>query len=66
MEVSGTLRVGDDIEMQFPLGDEPPPAHAHGRVVRMASASQYGIEFTDASSELAARIGHYIETLEQA
>lgn len=66
MEASGTLHVGDDIDMQFPLGDEPPPARAHGRVMRMASASQYGIEFTDVDSELAARIGHYIETLEQA
>jgi hypothetical protein len=66
MEASGTLHVGDDIEMQFPLGDEPPPARAHGRVVRMASASLYGIEFTDVDPDLAARIGHYIETLEQA
>jgi CheY-like chemotaxis protein len=66
MEASGTLRVGDDIDMEFPLGDEPPPARAHGRVVRMASATQYGIEFTGASSDLAARIGHFIETLEQA
>jgi len=66
MEATGTLRVGDDIDLQFPLGDEPPPARTHGRVMRVASASKYGIEFTDVDSELAARIGHFLETLEQA
>jgi PilZ domain-containing protein len=66
MEASGALRVGDPIEMQFPLGDEPPPARATGRVARVAAPSRYGIEFTDIGADLSARIQHFIETLEQA
>jgi CheY-like chemotaxis protein len=66
MEATGTLRVGDRMEMEFPLGHEPPPARATGRVVRVAGASQYGIEFTDTGADLAARLRHFIETLEQA
>jgi hypothetical protein len=66
IEASGRLRVGVRLELSFPLGDEPPPARAAGRVVRVASTSQYGVEFTDVDAELSGRLHHYIETLEQA
>jgi hypothetical protein len=57
--------VGAPIEMQFPLGEEPPPVQTHGRVVRVAAHSQYGIEFTDVDADVSTRIRHFIETLEQ-
>jgi CheY-like chemotaxis protein len=65
MEATGELSVGAPIEMQFPLGEEPPPVQTHGRVVRVAAHSQYGIEFTDVDADVSTRIRHFIETLEQ-
>jgi hypothetical protein len=65
MEATGDLSVGAPIEMQFPLGEEPPPVHTHGRVVRVAAPSRYGIEFTDVDADVSTRIRHFIETLEQ-
>jgi hypothetical protein len=52
--------------MQFPLGEEPPPVQTRGRVVRVAAASRYRIEFTDVDADVSTRIRHFIETLEQA
>ena len=66
MEATGDLRVGEPIEMQFPLGEEPPPVQTRGRVVRVAAPTQYGIEFTDVDADVSTRIRHFIETLEQA
>jgi hypothetical protein len=66
MEATGALRVGAPIEMQFPLGEEPPPVHTRGRVVRVAAPSRYGIEFTDVDADVSTRIRDFIETLEQA
>jgi hypothetical protein len=66
MEVSTALRVGADVLLRFPLGDAPPAVRSRGRVVRVASASQYGIEFTDVEPEVATRIHEFLETLEQA
>jgi hypothetical protein len=51
--------------MQFPLGEEPPPVHTRGRVVRVAAPSRYGVEFTDVDADVSSRIRHFIETLEQ-
>jgi CheY-like chemotaxis protein len=65
MEATGDLRVGEPIQMEFPLGEEPPPVQTHGRVVRVAPHSQYGIEFTDVDADVSTRIRHFIETLEQ-
>ena len=65
MEATGDLRVGAPIEMQFPLGEEPPPVHTRGRVVRVAAPSRYGVEFTDVDADVSTRIRHFIETLEQ-
>ena len=65
MEVTGDLHVGEPIQMEFPLGEEPPPVQTHGRVVRVAAHSQYGIEFTDVDADVSTRIRHFIETLEQ-
>jgi DNA-binding response OmpR family regulator len=66
MEATNGLQVGEPIDMQFPLGQEPPPVHTRGRVVRVAAPSQYGIEFTDVDADVSTRIRHFIETLEQA
>jgi hypothetical protein len=65
MEATGDLRVGEPLQMQFPLGEEPPPVQTHGRVVRVAAPSQYGIEFTDVDADVSTRIRHFIENLEQ-
>jgi len=65
MEATNTLRVGEPIEMQFPLGEEPPPVHTRARVVRVAAPTQYGIEFTDVDADVSTRIRQFIETLEQ-
>ena len=66
MEASGSLSVGEPIEMQFPLGEEPPPVLTRGRVVRVATPTRYGIEFIDVDADVSTRIRHFIETLEQA
>jgi hypothetical protein len=66
MEASLPLRVGADVIVEFPVGDAPPEVRSRGRVVRVASASQYGIEFTDVPPEMATRIHDFLETLEQA
>jgi CheY-like chemotaxis protein len=66
MEATNGLQVGEPIDMQFPLGDEPPPVHTRGRVVRVAAPSQYGIEFTDVDADVSTKIRHFIETLEPA
>ena len=65
MEATNTLSVGAPIEMQFPLGEEPPPVHTRARVVRVAAPTQYGIEFTDVDADVSTRIRQFIETLEQ-
>jgi hypothetical protein len=65
MEATGDLHVGEPIQMEFPLGEEPPPVQTQGRVVRVAAPSQYGIEFTDVDADVSTRIRHFIETLEQ-
>jgi hypothetical protein len=57
--------VGEDVLLQFPLGDEP-DVRSRGRVVRVASASRYGIEFTDVAPEASARLHQFLETLEHA
>jgi hypothetical protein len=66
MEASGDLRVGDHLQLSFPLGEEPAPARVGGRVVRVAAPTQFGIEFHDVDAALSERLAHYIETLEQA
>ena len=65
MEATSGLTVGEDVVLSFPLGD-PPDVRSHGRVVRMATATQFGIEFTDVAPELSTRLHRFLETLEQA
>jgi hypothetical protein len=66
MEASTALQVGEDVVLQFPLGDDPPDVRSRGRVVRVAAATQYGIEFTDVAPEVSTRLHHFLETLEHA
>lgn len=65
MEASSGLRVGEPVELEFLLGDVPPPVRTRGRVVRVAAPSQYGIEFTDFDPDLQARIRQFLDGLEQ-
>lgn len=66
MEATSALRVGQNLEMEFTLGEEPPPVRARGRVVRVAAATRYGIEFADVEVDVAASIRHFLDGLEQA
>jgi CheY-like chemotaxis protein len=66
MEATGALSVGERLDMQFPVGEQPAAVHAHGRVVRVAPPSHYGIEFTDVDADVSTRLRSFIETLEQA
>jgi PilZ domain len=65
MEATSGLTVGEDVVLAFPLG-HPPDVRSRGRVVRMATATQFGIEFTDVAPELSTRLHRFLETLEQA
>jgi hypothetical protein len=66
MEASSALHVGEDVVLQFPLGDEPPDVRSRGRVVRVATETRYGIEFTDVAPEVSTRLHYFLETLEHA
>jgi hypothetical protein len=66
MEATSALRVGQPLDMQFTLGQEPAPVRTRGRVMRMAAAAQYGVEFTEVEADVAARIRHFLDGLEQA
>ena len=66
MEASGALRVGQPLDLQFPLGDEPPPVRSHARVIRMVPPSRYGIEFTDVDGDTSARLRQFLDGLGQA
>jgi CheY-like chemotaxis protein len=60
MQTSATLRVGQDVDLQFALEPDPSALRLDGRVVRQASASNYGIEFTDVEADAAARLGRFL------
>jgi CheY-like chemotaxis protein len=65
MEASSSLDVGDRLELQFVPGEEPPPVRVRGRVVRLASPSRYGIEFTDLEADVSDRLLRFLDRLEQ-
>ena len=65
MEATSGLTVGEDVVLSFPLGD-PPDVRSRGRVVRVAAATRFGIEFTDVAPEVSTRLHRFLETLEQA
>jgi CheY-like chemotaxis protein len=66
MQTPAPLRVGEEVELEFTLGEDPSPVRVGGRAVRQAGGSQYGIEFTDVEADLAARLGRFLDDLEQA
>jgi CheY-like chemotaxis protein len=66
MQTSAALRVGEQVELEFTLGEDPSPVRLRGRAVRQAGGSHYGIEFTDVEPDLAARLRRFLDDLEQA
>jgi hypothetical protein len=66
MQASGALRAGQQLELEFRLGEETAPVRSHGRVVRLAAPSRYGIEFADVGADVSARIRHFLDGLEQS
>src|SRR5262245_40890487 len=61
MQTSAALRVGEEVELEFALGEEPSPVRVRGRVVRQASGQTCGIEFTDVEAEVAARLRRFLD-----
>jgi CheY-like chemotaxis protein len=68
MQTSAALRVGQDVDLEFALEPDPSALRMDGRVVRQASSSNYGIEFTEVEAGAAARLGRFLgdSGLEQA
>lgn len=68
MQTSAGLRVGQDVNLEFALGSDPSPLRVHGRAVRQAGGSNFGIEFTDVEPEVTARLRGFLDDseLEQA
>jgi hypothetical protein len=61
MQTSVPLRVGEQVDLEFPLGEDPAPVRVHGRAVRQAGGTNYGIEFTDVEAEVAARLRRFLD-----
>jgi hypothetical protein len=66
MDTSITLRVGQPLELEFPLEEDRPPVRLRGHVVRLADRSHYGIEFTEVDADTSARLRGFLDGLEQA
>ncbi|SRR5713101_223516 len=68
MQTSASLRVGEQVDLEFALGEDPSPLRVPGRAVRQAGSQNYGIEFTDVEPETAARLRGFLDEsqLEQA
>ncbi len=64
LEASGSFAVGQAVLLEFPLGEDPPPVRARGRVVRLAGPARCGIEFSDVETDMAARIRQFLDGLE--
>jgi len=65
LEATVPLRVGQPVELSFPLRGEDPAVRARGRVVRVAGATRYGIEFTEVDDGLTARLREFLDGIEQ-
>jgi CheY-like chemotaxis protein len=65
METAASLRVGEQVELEFALADDPAPVRVRGRAVRQAR-SQYGIEFAEVEPDIAARLRRFLDDLGQA
>jgi hypothetical protein len=53
--------VGEQVDVEFALGSDPSPVRVHGRAVRQAGGTNYGIEFTDVEPEVAARLRGFLD-----
>ena len=49
---------------RFALGEDPLPVRMRGRVVRLAAAALFGIEFIDVEDETSARLRRFLDALE--
>jgi hypothetical protein len=63
VETPVTLGVQEEVLLQFRLPDGAPLLRGRARVVRLAGANQYGLEFTDLEPDASPRIRHFLETL---
>ncbi len=64
METSAFLRVGEDVDLEFTLGEDPAPVRVRGRAVRQAG-SHHGIEFTEVEPATTERLRGFLDDLEQ-
>ena len=62
LETRAVLRTGDDVGLSFSLSDGQAEVHAGGRVVRLAGASRFGVEFTQLTQDTPPRIARFLET----
>jgi len=64
METQAALAVGEHVALRFALGEDPLPVRMRGRVVRLAAAALFGIEFIDVEDETSARLRRFLDALE--
>lgn len=63
IETATPLAMQEEVELQFRLPPAPNAVRVSGNVVRMASPSQYGIEFRRLGPDEARRIQKYLDAL---
>lgn len=63
IETEASLQIRDDVRLQIGLPVSVEPLRLSGQVVRLASASQFGVEFRRLAPEQARRIQGYLATL---
>jgi hypothetical protein len=63
IETEVPLAVQDEVRLEFGLPVSIDPMSVHGQVVRLASPSQFGVEFRRLVPEQARRIQGYLATL---
>lgn len=64
LETHAPLSAGDDVDLAFSLSDGQASVRTGGRVVRLAGASRFGVEFTDLAGDAPPRIARFLETVD--
>jgi hypothetical protein len=60
LESSLSLEVGEELGLEFMLPGEPEAITAHGRVMRKATNTQFGLEFTTLPNTAQLALGRYL------
>ena len=63
LEAVASLSVGDEVELQFRLPDSERVLRARGRVMRIATPGQFGMEFQAPAAEDVQHIQRFLDTL---